>query len=1202
MTTSAVHAASGSIGAATMIGTTLGPYRIESEIGSGGMGRVFLAVTEDGARRALKIVHPQLLQTPGFFKRFLREAEMGRKVDHGNVVRTLDADAISADGEHHHFLVTEYVEGKNLRELLGDLDTVPESLVREIALQAARGLAAIHAEGIVHRDLKPENILITDDHDVRIMDLGVAKLQEASLALTMEGQFAGTMLYAAPEQFESNQAVEGSDLYALGILLYELATGRHPFPYADPGALIQAHLSELPAPASARNEDLSAFFSEVLATLLAKDPAERFGSADAFAQVLEEGEASAWWAARAAELDDRHARTPRTHVSRETGLWGRDDALQALRDAWGNARRGRGGIVFVEGEAGIGKTRLVDAFLREMSGDEHVLYGSYTPSGGAGGLSEAILSRFGKTQLAEALSPYMAVTAALVPAYAALLKRESRPAGAERLSADALQSMSVHLMRGLAAEKPLVWVVDDLHFASEDGKNLVLALARAIAGHKAMLIVTSRPGTDLSSFSRLENFERHRIGRLSPREVVQLLEEALGSPTIADQLGVKIARKSDGVPFFIFEMIRDLKERGFIRRKDDGSYEQAQRVTEIEVPTAVKDLIHHRLGELDEEHRAILDAGAVQGLSFDAGLIAEVLDMKRVVVLRALAEIERRSGLVRGEANGCRFDQNQVQEVLYADLMPSLKAEYHTLIAESITKRHGEKPQGEALVVLADHQLRGRRPGEALPLMQGAFEHFGDSYRNERAFEMATLALERAEPDDEQRAELLTRMGSVLDLMGRRDDAGKAFREALLLADRIGDPAMQSRVRRSLGYMMTETGQAGDTRQLLEDAVRYAREAEDLELEAIATGALGGLAHRSDSYDDSLKHYTRYRDLARQLNLVRDESIATCNIGLTLWSMAKYDEAIAALNRAQKLAERCGNRRGASVIASNLGIVYVDQGRFEDAQKQQEEARRIAREVGYRYTECLAVGNLGTVLLGMGKIADAQSQYRQHVDLSKEIGDRSGEAIAWVNLALVDEAVGRYDRCLEHAQKSLSIAEEFGEKSIIGYAKASIGAAQEFTGDIEGAAKTFAETAATHKEIGHTKTAADVLNMLARCEVKLGRTDDAIAHYEEAAQLARDLKVPGTEVLALSRRALLDGGNTETALEVLAAHDPLIPLATKMEVYFNAWEAIRDPWHLEQAHAILQRFFANAPEEDRDSMRENVAFHREILDAAAEHL
>ncbi len=166
---------------------------------------------------------------------------------------------------------------------------------------------------------------------------------------------------------------------------------------------------------------------------------------------------------RAPRLQEQAARLPKIRVSRETKLHGRGEDLEALHEAWGQAKNGGGNTVFLEGEAGIGKTRLLDAFLRGMEDDDlHVLYGSYPPAGGMGGLSEAILGKFGEARLADALAPYLTVTPSLVPTFAALIKHESPPTGAEPLGGDALQAVVVHLMRALAAEKPTVWIADDL--------------------------------------------------------------------------------------------------------------------------------------------------------------------------------------------------------------------------------------------------------------------------------------------------------------------------------------------------------------------------------------------------------------------------------------------------------------------------------------------------------------------------------------------------------------------------------------------------------------------------------------------------------------------------------------------------------------------------------------------------------------------
>ena len=206
-----------------MIGKDLGPYRIESELGSGGMGRVYEAIaTSDegevaaGTRVALKVVHPHLLEHPGFQERFLREARIGRSIRHPNVVQTLDFGEVATNGERCSFIVLEYVEGETLRDLQRELDRVPEQLCRHIGQGTAKGLCAIHDAGIVHRDIKSDNVIVTPDGHAKILDFGLAKSfgdepsesedaeAEATVMKTLEatqqGLVVGTIGYMSPEQ------------------------------------------------------------------------------------------------------------------------------------------------------------------------------------------------------------------------------------------------------------------------------------------------------------------------------------------------------------------------------------------------------------------------------------------------------------------------------------------------------------------------------------------------------------------------------------------------------------------------------------------------------------------------------------------------------------------------------------------------------------------------------------------------------------------------------------------------------------------------------------------------------------------------------------------------------------------------------------------------------------------------------------------
>jgi len=278
--------------AASLVGAALGPWRVRSRLGAGGMGEVFRCEDAGGATTAVKVIHEHMLGRPGFLDRFRREALLGRRIRHDNVVATLDAADWDAAGATRHCLVMEFVEGQTLRAMLDDLGRLPEDLCRHVGREIAKGLAAIHAAGVVHRDLKPDNVIVTREHVVKVMDLGVARLADDVARFSQSGAFVGSFHYAAPEQFRKGgkDVDHRTDLFALGLVLYELATGAHPFEGDDLRVVLRRLLEETPRPAAELNPQLSPFFEEVVAKLLAKDPAARFASADDVARVLADGE------------------------------------------------------------------------------------------------------------------------------------------------------------------------------------------------------------------------------------------------------------------------------------------------------------------------------------------------------------------------------------------------------------------------------------------------------------------------------------------------------------------------------------------------------------------------------------------------------------------------------------------------------------------------------------------------------------------------------------------------------------------------------------------------------------------------------------------------------------------------------------------------------------------------------------------------
>lgn len=244
-----------------------GRYHIVDRIAAGGMGEVFRAHDAVLAREvAVKVLHRSLAADPGFVERFRREARAAAALSHPNIVAVHDWGAV--DGIY--YMVMEYVRGQSLRELLHEHGLLAPAQVADLCLQILSALEHAHRQGIVHRDVKPENIMVTREGLVKVADFGLARAW-ADARITQDGRVSGTVQYLAPEQLRGEPADPRSDLYALGIVAYELLTGRLPFSGETPMAIAYAHLRERVPRPSARNPAVTAGLDGWVASMTERD-------------------------------------------------------------------------------------------------------------------------------------------------------------------------------------------------------------------------------------------------------------------------------------------------------------------------------------------------------------------------------------------------------------------------------------------------------------------------------------------------------------------------------------------------------------------------------------------------------------------------------------------------------------------------------------------------------------------------------------------------------------------------------------------------------------------------------------------------------------------------------------------------------------------------------------------------------------------
>ncbi len=264
-------------------GSQIDSYRIEAPVARSGMASIFRAVdTRDNRVVALKIPHPDMEADPILFDRFKREADIGEKLDHPMVMRVYGGEKRS-----RIYMVMEWCDGRLLRDILAE-GRMPQDRAIRIAIEVLDALEYIHEQGVVHRDLKPENIMVDANDNIKLIDFGIAgdsaarRLTYANFTATL-----GTADYISPEQVKGKRGDGRTDIYALGIILYEMLTGRLPFTGSSPMEVMNDRLLNYPMPPSIAEPSISPQLQEVLYRALERDPQNRYARASEFAHDLQ---------------------------------------------------------------------------------------------------------------------------------------------------------------------------------------------------------------------------------------------------------------------------------------------------------------------------------------------------------------------------------------------------------------------------------------------------------------------------------------------------------------------------------------------------------------------------------------------------------------------------------------------------------------------------------------------------------------------------------------------------------------------------------------------------------------------------------------------------------------------------------------------------------------------------------------------------
>jgi serine/threonine protein kinase len=295
-------------------GDQLDQYRIESVVATSGMATVFRAVdTRTGRQVAIKVPHPEIESDPAMFDRFKREEEIGTRLDHPGVMKVF-----ANPDRSQVYMVMEWIDGRLLRQILNEEKKLPADRAAKLVIGISNALEYIHSNGVVHRDLKPENIMVDAEDNIRLIDFGIAGNAGARrLTFANFSQNLGTPDYISPEQVRGKRGDARSDIYALGVMLYEMLTGTVPFSGPNPFAVMNDRLLNQPRPPTAVEPGITPQMQEIIYRALEREPKHRYPSAREFAYDLEHQD-QVGVAARPEATEWKQRRSP---SSRRVGLY-----------------------------------------------------------------------------------------------------------------------------------------------------------------------------------------------------------------------------------------------------------------------------------------------------------------------------------------------------------------------------------------------------------------------------------------------------------------------------------------------------------------------------------------------------------------------------------------------------------------------------------------------------------------------------------------------------------------------------------------------------------------------------------------------------------------------------------------------------------------------------------------------------------------
>ncbi len=986
-------------------------YILKNLLGKGGMGAVYEALDRlTGHAVALKrvMVDPLLLefnsrsdQTQSALA-LAHEFRTLASLRHPHVISVLD---YGFDAERQPFFTMTLLTGaRTVEEAAQTADTRGKI---HLLIQLLQALAYLHRRGIVHRDLKPSNVLVDSQNEVKVLDFGLAVEAEQSK------DRAGTLRYMSPEVLLGGSATPASDLYAVGVLAYEMLSGQHPFEYTSISELISKVLNAQPEIRQPEKIEILSPFEPILLRLLAKNPAERYASAGDVITAF----------CRAA---DEPLPTERIDI-RESFLQaaqfvGREAELSILQNALTQAIAGQGSSYLIGGESGVGKSRLLDELrIRAVVNNVIVVRGQGVEGGGLPyHLWRDVLRRL--VLSIELSDMELGILKEIVPDIGQLLERDfpdppelSGEAGQRRLALTV-----VEVFRRQA--QPVLLLMEDLQWAEES--RLLLNWLLGFVPELPLLVVGSYRNDENPDLpAKLPTMQVIALDRLSETGIAALSASMLGEAGKQENVVSLLAHETEGNVFFLVEVVRALAEEA-------GSLSNIGKATLPDSVFAggVEKIIRRRLARVPQWGQELLQLAAVAGRYIDTALLTHLLPESSKNSLEVWLQACAEAAVLEATGESWRFSHDKLREAVRDHLSPEETITLNRRVAEAIETLYADDLSPHAAVLARRWGAAQNTQKEgyyALIAADQAYEN--NAYRESLRLLQRALDIQvhtHSENPQKALALLYNKMGMaslrLSDFEAARQQQNTALRIYQQLNDQLGIRDAISEI----GDIDLRQGNYDAARQLFEQSLTISRQLNERKKIAYDLMNLGNLAQVQENFELSLKIREECLEIMREVGTPVDIARALNNLALSHDLLGNKEQALKIHEEALAIRRQINEPQGIAYSLVNMAAIAQEQHDYDRAREMVTEGLKLLKQIGERAAVASVYGILGDIALETRDLITAHQHLLNSLKIRRELGDKHGLAFSLTKLGEIALKLDDFPQALSYFRESLSIRQQ----------------------------------------------------------------------------------------------------------------------------------------------------------------------------------